>query len=185
MALCLDFWPSSCHSAMSEDALDVSKWMSIPVANNILCGMGGGMASRNPWTIVWVFQKGFHVILQEKGVSTHGMDANKMWEVLGNHPDFKFEKSHIEHFIEEKGHMVYLLPKFHCEINPIEHVWAQAKDMHMPTATIHCHLYATWLYQHWSLSHTWKYSEPLQESLTLYVCLFWRNTCWFWARRCR
>ena len=28
---------------------------------------------------------------------------------------------------EEKGHVVYMLPKFHCELNPIEQVWAEAK----------------------------------------------------------
>ena len=26
----------------------------------------------------------------------------------------------------EKGHIVYMLPKFHCKLNPIERVWAQA-----------------------------------------------------------
>ena len=51
-----------------------------------------------------------------------------MREVLGSHPDFKSEKSTIERFLmEEKGHIVYMLLKFHCDLNPIEHVWAQSK----------------------------------------------------------
>ena len=29
--------------------------------------------------------------------------------------------------MEEKGHIVYMLPKFHCELNPIERVWSQSK----------------------------------------------------------
>ena len=29
--------------------------------------------------------------------------------------------------MEEKEHIVYMLPKFHCELNPIERVWVQAK----------------------------------------------------------
>ena len=29
--------------------------------------------------------------------------------------------------LEDKEHIVFMLPKFHCELNPIEHVWAQAK----------------------------------------------------------
>ena len=29
--------------------------------------------------------------------------------------------------VEEKHHIMYILPKFHCELNPIERVWAQAK----------------------------------------------------------
>ena len=27
---------------------------------------------------------------------------------------------------EEHGHLVHMLPKLHCELNPIERVWAQA-----------------------------------------------------------
>ena len=51
-----------------------------------------------------------------------------MREVLGSHPDFKNEKSSIEQFLEdEKGHIVYMLPKFHCELNLIKRVWAQSK----------------------------------------------------------
>ena len=29
--------------------------------------------------------------------------------------------------LKNRGHKVYLLSKFHCELNPIERVWAQAK----------------------------------------------------------
>jgi transposase len=51
-----------------------------------------------------------------------------MRETLRSHPDFANEKSNVEHFLsEEKGHIVYLLPKYHCELNRIERVWAQAK----------------------------------------------------------
>ena len=56
------------------------------------------------------------------------MNADKMREVLSSHPDFKNEKSSIERFLEEeKSHIVYMLPKFHCELNPIERVWSQSK----------------------------------------------------------
>ena len=58
---------------------------------------------------------------QPRGVDTRGMSADKMREILGSHPDFKNEKSSIERFLEEeKGGIVYMLPKFHCEFNPIE-----------------------------------------------------------------
>lgn len=46
---------------------------------------------------------------------------------LASHTDFKEEKTRIEHYLHEKGHICMLLPKFHCEINPIERCWAQAK----------------------------------------------------------
>ena len=56
------------------------------------------------------------------------MNADKMREVLGSHPGFKNEKSSTERFLEEeRGHIVYMLPKFHCELNLIERVWAQSK----------------------------------------------------------
>ena len=75
-----------------------------------------------------VIPKGMRVLLKERGIDTNKMNADMMREVLGNHPDFKNEKSRIERFlVEEKGHIMYMLPKFHCELNPIERVWAQAK----------------------------------------------------------
>ena len=56
------------------------------------------------------------------------MKAEEMRTVLGSHPDFRNEKSSIEcYLIEEKGHIVYMIPKFHCELNPIERVWSQSK----------------------------------------------------------
>ena len=44
-----------------------------------------------------------------------------------SHEDFKNEKMKIEHYLNDRGHCCLLLPKFHCEINPIERCWAQAK----------------------------------------------------------
>ncbi len=34
------------------------------------------------------------------------------------HDDFKNEKPKVLHFLEDKGHTAYFLPKFHCELNP-------------------------------------------------------------------
>ena len=47
--------------------------------------------------------------------------------VLGNHADFKHEKTAIEHFMQDKGQRAIYLTKFHCELNPIERVWGEAK----------------------------------------------------------
>ena len=72
--------------------------------------------------------KGLRNVLEERGVNTRGMNGDQMREVLGSHSDFKNEKSLIERFLaEEKRHIVYFLPKFHPELNPIERVWAQSK----------------------------------------------------------
>ena len=42
--------------------------------------------------------------------------------VLGNHADFKYEKTALEHFMQEKGQRAIYLPKFHYELNPIDRV---------------------------------------------------------------
>ena len=72
-------------------------------------------------------RKGDEVVLEERGVSTAGKTADWMHETLGQHSDFRDEKSMIEHMLIEKGHIPCFLPKFHPELNPIERVWAQLK----------------------------------------------------------
>lgn len=67
------------------------------------------------------------IVLQERGVDTSGMKATDMRVVLGSHADFKNEKTALEHFVQEKTHRAIYLPKFHCELNPIERVWGEAK----------------------------------------------------------
>lgn len=73
--------------------------------------------------------KGLHAVLDAgKGCQTQGLCADEMEWILAGHPDFKNEKSSIERYlVEEHGHISYMLPKCHCELNPIERVWAQAK----------------------------------------------------------
>ena len=50
-----------------------------------------------------------------------------MCKILCSHNDFKFEKTRVEHFLHQKGHRVLFIPKYHCELNPIERVWGEAK----------------------------------------------------------
>lgn len=48
--------------------------------------------------------------MEERGVDTSGMNADKMREVLGAFPDFKYEKSKIERLlIDNYGHIVYIV----------------------------------------------------------------------------
>ena len=39
---------------------------------------------------------------------------------IDTHPDFCDEKSLVETFVNGRGHGCIMLPKFHCELNPIE-----------------------------------------------------------------
>lgn len=63
-------------------------------------------------------------VLQERGIDTSHMVAEQMFYAVT-----QTEKSKIERFlVEERGQIMCMLPKFHCELNPIERVWAQAKQ---------------------------------------------------------
>lgn len=119
---------SSCHAAMPEDALDIHKMNVNPGGKQRV--MRDGFWNGKPQTMNFSLgiPKGLRRVLEERGIDTKNMAADEMRKVLGSHPDFKNEKSSIERFlVEDKGHITYMLPKFHCELNPIERVWAQAK----------------------------------------------------------
>ena len=47
--------------------------------------------------------------------------------MLGACHDFQQQKTILTEYIENRGHKCLHLPKFHCELNPIEQVWCQAK----------------------------------------------------------
>ena len=118
---------SSCHAAMADDALNASKMNKNP----------GGKQPRMRDT-VWngraqrmVFPdgtpKGLDQVLRERGINTRKMKLDDMREELASHSDFRDEKSQVEHFLNSRGHGCIMLPKFHCELNPIERCWAQSK----------------------------------------------------------
>ena len=101
------------------------------------CKPHGGAQSRMRDT-VWARQvqkmvladgtpKGMKMILEERGINTSSMKADDMRTVLSFHEDFRTEKTLVEKFLSDEGHKVVFLPKFHCELNPIERVWGQAK----------------------------------------------------------
>jgi hypothetical protein len=50
-----------------------------------------------------------------------------MRRILSCEKDFRSEKPLLQVIIERRGHKCLFLPKFHCELNPIEMVWAQTK----------------------------------------------------------
>lgn len=50
--------------------------------------------------------------------------------ILYNEPDFQDVKTLVETHCEEQGINVIFLPKFHCELNPIEQCWCYAKRLY-------------------------------------------------------
>ena len=71
--------------------------------------------------------KGMKVVLQERGVDTKGMNAQKMRETLSKYPDFASSKTIVQDKIESRGHLCMFFPKFHCELNASERNWCHAK----------------------------------------------------------
>ena len=47
--------------------------------------------------------------------------------LLKSQPNFLAQKSWIEEKVESRGHMVLMLPKYHCELNIIKYFWGSAK----------------------------------------------------------
>jgi hypothetical protein len=49
------------------------------------------------------------------------------YRVLSLQDDFVNGKPLLQHYLEGCGHVCLFLPKFHCELNPIEMLWGYAK----------------------------------------------------------
>jgi hypothetical protein len=46
---------------------------------------------------------------------------------MSSHPNFRAQKSLLEETISTAGHLCLFLPKYHCELSPIEAFWGAAK----------------------------------------------------------
>jgi hypothetical protein len=79
-------------------------------------------------------QKGLQAVLEERGFNVTGLKAKCapvcpfesqnccMARLLSQQEDFTNQESMLETFIKKSGHECLFLPKFHCELNPIEMV---------------------------------------------------------------
>jgi len=83
---------SSCHAAMAEDSLDISKMNVNPGGKQRV--MHDGCWNSEVFKINFAIglPKGLRVILQECGDDITNMNANQMREVPKQHPDFRDEK---------------------------------------------------------------------------------------------
>ncbi len=127
---CWIFDNSSCHNAMSDDALNVKRMNVKPGGSQRV--MRDSSYNGKEQKMYFMRQgvkvaKGLKMVLEQRGIATEGKNKQWMQDTLSQHVDFKFEKSEIEKFLLKKGHIPTFLPKFHPELNPIERVWAQLK----------------------------------------------------------
>ena len=91
-------------------------------------------------------QKGLVRVLQERGLLpqdkalvkeckacsedvVRGVEECCLVGILSSQPDFAAPvKSVVEEAVNAAGHLCLFLPKYHCELNPIEMVWGRAKQ---------------------------------------------------------
>lgn len=78
--------------------------------------------------------KGLRTVLEERGFNVRGMRAKCvpacspennaccMARLLSKQDDFAQQPTELESLITEAGHLCIYLPKYHCELNPIEMV---------------------------------------------------------------
>jgi hypothetical protein len=78
--------------------------------------------------------KGLKSVLEERGFNIQGLRAKCtpvcpfestgccMARLLSQQDDFRCQISMLEKLIQDAGHECIFLPKFHCELNPIEMV---------------------------------------------------------------
>jgi len=56
-----------------------------------------------------------------------GLTGAEMINIIKQHQDINNTKTILCELIEEHGHICVYLPKYHCELNPIERCWCHAK----------------------------------------------------------
>ena len=121
------FDQSSGHKAFANDALNVNRMNVNPggaqprLRDTIWNGRSQRMVLSDGTT------KGMRQVLNERGVDTRGMKAADMRKALSEMTDFKYEKTKVEHLVSNRGYRAFFIPKFHCELNPIEACWGQSK----------------------------------------------------------
>ena len=132
------FWvfdQSGCHMAYRDDSLNINKMnakeggaqpcMHDTVYNGKTTYMTKTVHNRTGGRVR--IPRGMIDVLKQSGQYHSKMKVNDMRSELSKHPDFINEKNEIEYFLHEHGHACLFIPKFYCEVNPIERCWAQAK----------------------------------------------------------
>ncbi|KAF9508898.1 hypothetical protein BS47DRAFT_1384569 [Hydnum rufescens UP504] len=83
--------------------------------------------------------KGLQTVLEERGFDTKGIRAKCspvcpfenekccLARIFNRQEDVINQVSMLEELITKAGHHCIFLPKFHCELNPIEMYWGYAK----------------------------------------------------------
>ena len=115
------------HTAYAENALIASKMNKGPGGKQPKMRDTMWNGQTQTLTLPDGCPKGAALVLEERGYDTKGMKLDEMRSILAGHDDFKNEKCHVDTVLTDCGHTCVFIPKFHCELNPIERVWSQSK----------------------------------------------------------
>ena len=72
--------------------------------------------------------KGARAVAEERGFPVEGKKLEEVIAFLKSCEDFHAEKTQLEKKHKENCQIAMFLPKFHCEFNAAEHVWAISKQ---------------------------------------------------------
>jgi adenylate kinase family enzyme len=61
------------------------------------------------------------------GLWGQGLVLKDAQVLLSQQPDFVTQKEWLREIVENEGYLIDCFPKFHCEFNCIEMVWAKIK----------------------------------------------------------
>ena len=97
-----------------------------------------GTAGCREWWILKELQKecGRYVLLQ-RGVDVRGMKADDMRKKLKKMHDFKYKKTKVEATVSTRSHRCVFIPKYHCELNPIEMSMGPCQAIHKEILGLH------------------------------------------------
>ena len=131
------FWvfdQSGCHMAISDDSLNVNR-MNAKEGGAQPCMHDTVYKGKTIYMTKIVRKigermrvpRGMIDVLKQRGCYRPKMKVVDMCQELSKHHDFIDKKNKLEYFLHGRGHACLFIPKFHCEVNPIERCWAQAK----------------------------------------------------------
>ena len=118
---------SSGHTAFAEDALNASRMNVRPGGKQPVMYDTIYNGKLQKMVLADGTPKGMKLVLEERSVNVSGMKAEDMRLALQQMHDFKYEKTKLENLLVSYGYRGIFIPKFHCELNPVERVWAQSK----------------------------------------------------------
>lgn len=126
---------SGCHRKADPSAIDLTKLNVTEGGKQPVYGVTTYNGPTGPVEQV-VGQKGLRKLLEERGVDTSRKTKDELINALRSFSDFATPPQPlVEMVARARGHEVIWIPKYHCELNPIELVWGIAKRTYRRYAT--------------------------------------------------